>query len=170
MICVSNIETAPNNPNVYVTQAWALAVFNGDYNNLGATRKTGWNVFPKGGSPIQAPSYPPVSPPAAAVGIFFPLLLLCYADVQSPPPKKTKNIYFFEVNILGDSHLEIIVSLNDGNMYCYSWNATRLWNYNFLNGNSVAFRYDTSSYPVSPSFAQVRLFLPLLVPNPLLQT
>jgi len=115
VIGVSNIETAPNNINVYVTQGWALAVFHGDYNNLGATRQPGWKVFPVGGPPIPAQPYPPITPPAAAI-----------------------------VNILADQNLEIIVTLNDGNMWCYNYNATRMWNYNFLGGSSIVF----SSEPV----------------------
>jgi len=120
VICVSNLETDPHNSG-YVTQHWSIAVFNGNYNNLGATRKTGWELFPIGGAPM-APSYTPlVAPPAAAI-----------------------------VNILEDAKLEIVVSLNDGNMYCYDTTATRLWNYNYLNGNSLV-------YATEPTIADLNM-------------
>jgi len=111
VIGVSNIEMDPHNNGKYVTQYWALAVYNGDYGNLGATRHTNWTVFPKGSSPVIVNGYyPPLTPPATAI-----------------------------VDILGDSHPEIITTFNDGALYAFDFMSNLLWRYNFKYGLGISF-------------------------------
>ncbi len=97
----------------YVTQAYALMVLEGAHGdgNRSAMRKPGWEVLPRGDFPIEVNGwYPPGGVPAAAI-----------------------------VQIQGDARKEIVVSLNDGFMYCFSADAQMIWRYNYTNGKPVMY-------------------------------
>jgi hypothetical protein len=97
----------------YVTQAYAIMALEGAYGNgsRSAMRLSGWETLPRGDAPIQVSGwYPPGGVPAAAT-----------------------------VNIQGDARPEIVVSLNDGFMYAYAADATRLWRYNYTNGKAIMY-------------------------------
>lgn len=111
VIGIPNVELDPSNSGDYITQYYAVVVYNGDWANTGATRKQGWTVFPHGETPIQVSGYyPPSAPPAPVI-----------------------------VDILGGPQLEIITTLNDGGMYCFDYQANLLWVYNFKHGLSIMY-------------------------------
>jgi hypothetical protein len=92
VIGIPNIEIVGTSGE-YETQAYALMVLEGAYRDgeLSAMRKPGFEVLPRGERPIQVDGwYPPTGVPAAAV-----------------------------LNIVGDGGLEIVASLNDGNMCAF---------------------------------------------------
>jgi hypothetical protein len=105
---VPNVEK--NDP--YVTQAYALMVLEGDYadHSRSAMRKAGWEVLPRGASPVQVDDYPPAGIPATAT-----------------------------TNIQGDSAPEIVVSLNDYFMHAFTADGKELWKYNYSHGKGVMF-------------------------------
>jgi hypothetical protein len=53
------------------------------------------------------------------------------------------------VDLIGDSNLEIIVSLQDGAMYCFSANSSLLWRYNFQQGKSRLFSTEPLVYDLN---------------------
>jgi hypothetical protein len=97
----------------YVTQAYAVMVLEGAYGDgsRSAMRKPGWETLPRGNPPISVDGwYPPAGVPAAAV-----------------------------VNLQGDARKEIVVSLNDGFMYCFSADAQMIWRYRYTDGKAVMY-------------------------------
>ncbi len=97
----------------YVTQAYAIMVLEGSHGDGGrsAMRKPGWETLPRGDFPIQVTGwYPPGGVPAPTL-----------------------------VDIQGDRDLEIIVSLNDGYLYAFDANATRLWRQDYRHGKAIMF-------------------------------
>ena len=106
---VPNIEM--NEP--YETQAWGIMVLEGAYEDgsRSAMRKQGWEVLPRGQTPIDVDGwYPPSGVPAVA-----------------------------SVNLQGDDKPELVVSLNDGFFYAFDAEATELWRYNYSHGKSIMF-------------------------------
>jgi hypothetical protein len=97
----------------YETQAYAVMALEGSFGDgsRSAMRLPGWEILPRGDSPIVVDGwYPP-------------------AGVPAPVP----------VNIQGDSSPEILVSLNDGFLYAFSSAGTRLWRYNYTHGKRIMF-------------------------------
>jgi hypothetical protein len=97
----------------YVTQAYALMVLEGAHGDgsRSAMRKPGWEMLPRGDSPVEVDGwYPPGGVPAAAI-----------------------------VDIQGDARKEIVVSLNDGFMTCFSANAEMIWHFNYTNGKAIMY-------------------------------
>ncbi len=97
----------------YVTQAYALMVLEGAYGDgsRSAMRKPGWEVLPRGEFPVEVDGwYPPGGVPAAAI-----------------------------VDIQGDASKEIVVSLNDGYMVCFSADAQMIWRFNYTNGKVIMY-------------------------------
>ena len=97
----------------YVTQAYAVMVLEGahDDGSRSAMRKAGWEVLPRGESPIAVEGwYPPNGVPAPTT-----------------------------VNIQGDDTPEIIVSLNDGLMHGFTADGKELWRFNYTHGKAVMY-------------------------------
>jgi len=97
----------------YVTQAYAIMALEGAYGDgsRSAMRKAGWETLPRGGAPLLVAGwYPPLGVPAAAT-----------------------------VNLQGDAHPEIVVSLNDGFMHALSSTATELWRYDYRHGKPLMY-------------------------------
>jgi hypothetical protein len=99
----------------YVTQGFLLMVLQGNYGDGGnaAMRLPAFEKLPTSGQPPVRASgdyYPPDGVPAPAVA-----------------------------NILGDARPEIVVSLNDGYVYCYSPDNTLLWRYDYAKGGTKVF-------------------------------
>ncbi|MFH2000673.1 MAG: VCBS repeat-containing protein [Planctomycetota bacterium] len=97
----------------YVTQAYGIMVLEGSHGDgsRSAMRKAGWEVLPRGESPVNVSGwYPPSGVPAALT-----------ADIR------------------GDSHPEIVVSLNDGFMYAYDYQGNRLWRHNYGHGKPIMY-------------------------------
>jgi hypothetical protein len=97
----------------YVTQAYAIMVLEGTYGDgqRSAMRLPGWEILPRGQTPIKVDGwYPPVAPPAPTT-----------------------------IDIQNDSRPEIIVSLNDGFMHAFDAQANELWRYNYTRGKPVMF-------------------------------
>ncbi|MCU0302635.1 MAG: VCBS repeat-containing protein [Thermoanaerobaculales bacterium] len=102
----------------YVTQAYAVMVLEGAHGDgsRSARRKAGWEVLPRGDAPISVSGwYPPTGVPAPTV-----------------------------VNIVGDAHPEIVVSLNDGYVAAYSSTGQRLWRTNTRHGLAISFNTETT--------------------------
>jgi hypothetical protein len=102
----------------YVTQAYGVMVLEGSHGDgsRSARRKTGWETLPRGGTPIDVDGwYPPSGVPAATI-----------------------------VNITGDAHPEIVVSLNDGFVYAFDHNGQRLWRRNTRHGLAISFNSETT--------------------------
>jgi hypothetical protein len=109
VIGIPNVEL--NIP--YETQAYAVMVLEGAYGDgsRSAMRKAGWEVLPRGDFPVEVDGYyPPGGVPAAAI-----------------------------VDLQGDTDKEIIVSLNDGFMYCFSAHAEMIWRFNYTNGKAIMY-------------------------------
>jgi FG-GAP-like repeat len=108
----------------YQTQAYGIMVLEGAHHageNSGM-RLPGWEVLPRGDKPISVDGwYPPGGVPA-------PLT----------------------INIQGDDRPEIVVSLNDGFMYCITADASILWRYNYRHNKRVMY----SSEPVAVDLNQ----------------
>lgn len=103
----------------YETQAYGIFVLKGAYGNgdESAMRKEGWEVIPRGEKPISVDGwYPPGGVPAIMVA-----------------------------DILGNPGLEMVVSLNDGFMYCFSSSGEILWRYNYRHSKRIMY----ASEPVS---------------------
>jgi hypothetical protein len=99
----------------YVTQAYLLAVFDGNYGDgsLAGMRHPGFETMPSSQQPVVRASgdyYPPSGIPAPAIA-----------------------------NIALDPSPEIVVSLNDGLVYAYSSKAQLLWKYDVTHGAAHAF-------------------------------
>jgi len=97
----------------YDTQAYAVMVLEGAYGDgrRSAMRKPGWEMPPRGDFPIEVDGwYPPAGVPAAAI-----------------------------VDLQGDARKEIVVSLNDGFMSCFTADADMLWRYNYTRGKAVIY-------------------------------
>ncbi len=97
----------------YQTQAYALMVLQGAHGDgsRSAMRAPGWEILPRGDSPIDVNGwYPPSGVPAAAT-----------------------------IDIQGDALPEIVVSLNDGFVYAFNADGSRLWRFNYTNGKSIMF-------------------------------
>ena len=97
----------------YETQAYAIMVLEGAHGDgsRSGMRKPGWEVLPRGNKPISVDGwYPPGGVPAATT-----------------------------VDIQGDAHPEIVVSLNDGFIHAFDANAQELWKYNFTFGKAVMY-------------------------------
>ncbi len=97
----------------YETQAYAVMVLEGAYGDgtRSARRKSGWEVLPRGDTPIDVDGwYPPSGVPAPTL-----------------------------VDISGDARPEIIVSLNDGYVYAYDASGTRLWRTSYRHSKPIMF-------------------------------
>ena len=97
----------------YVTQAYGVMALQGSWGDgsRSAMRLPGWETLPRGGAPIPvAGYYPPSAPPA-------PVIL----DIQ------------------GDAHPEILVSLNDGFLSAFQADGALLWRYNYTKGKAILF-------------------------------
>jgi hypothetical protein len=97
----------------YETQAYAIMVLEGAYGggDRSAMRKAGWETLPRGGTPIQDDDwYPPIGVPAPTI-----------------------------VDIQGDERPEILVSLNDGLLYAFSYDGQELWHFNYLVENGIMY-------------------------------
>jgi hypothetical protein len=109
VIGVPNVEL--NEP--YETQAFAIMALEGAHGDgsRSAMRKAGWEMLPRGTTPIAVDGwYPPLGVPAAAT-----------------------------VNLQGDSAPEIVVSLNDGGMYAFDAVGRQIWRYDYTFGKSIMF-------------------------------
>lgn len=97
----------------YETQAYGVMVLEGAHGDgsRSAMRKAGFETLPRGQYPIQVDGwYPPTGIPAATT-----------------------------VNIRDDDRPEIIVSLNDGFIYCFDAAATRLWRHDYTQGKPIMY-------------------------------
>ena len=99
----------------YETQGYAFMVLQGaqDGGAHSAMRLPGWENLPISAKPVPRASgdwYPPDGVPAPVIA-----------------------------NILGDSHPEIIASINDGAIYAVSPDAQILWHYNYAKGTAKTF-------------------------------
>jgi hypothetical protein len=97
----------------YETQAYAVTVLEGSHGDgsRSARRKAGWETLPRGDDPVDVDGwYPPGGVPAPAT-----------------------------VDITGDGRPEIIVSLNDHQMYAFDATATRLWRYDYSHGKAIMY-------------------------------
>lgn len=97
----------------YETQAYAVMVLEGAYGDgtRSARRKSGWEVLPRGDTPIDVDGwYPPSGVPAPTL-----------------------------VDISGDARPEIIASLNDGYVYAYDASGTRLWRTSYRHSKPIMF-------------------------------
>jgi hypothetical protein len=106
---VPNIEM--NEP--YETQAYGIMVLEGAHGDgsRSAMRLAGWETMPRGEYPIQVDGYyPPGGVPAALT-----------LDVQ------------------GDAASEIVVSLNDGFVYAFGADASRLWRFDYTHGEAIMY-------------------------------
>ena len=102
----------------YVTQAYGVMVLEGAHGdgNRSARRKAGWETLPRGDTPIDVDGwYPPSGVPAPTI-----------------------------VNITGDAHPEIVVSLNDGFVYAFDHSGQRLWRRNTRHGLAISFNSETT--------------------------
>ncbi len=109
VVGVPNIEM--NEP--YETMAYGVMVLEGAYGDgsRSAMRRAGFETLPRGESPIKVDGwYPPIGVPS-------PLTV----DIQGDPDK------------------EIVVSLNDGFIYAFDANGTRLWRFDFTFGKDIMF-------------------------------
>jgi hypothetical protein len=102
----------------YVTQAYGVMVLEGAHGdgNRSARRKAGWEILPRGDTPIDVDGwYPPSGVPAPTI-----------------------------INITGDAHPEIVVSLNDGFVYAFDHSGQRLWRRNTRHGLAISFNSETT--------------------------
>lgn len=102
----------------YVTQAYGVMVLEGSHGDgsRSARRKSGWENLPRGDTPIDVDGwYPPSGVPATTI-----------------------------VNITGDAHPEIVVSLNDGHVYAFNSDGQRLWRRNTRHGLAISFNSETT--------------------------
>ena len=102
----------------YVTQAYGVMVLEGSHGDgsRSARRKTGWETLPRGDTPIDVDGwYPPSDVPATTI-----------------------------VNITGDDHPEIVVSLNDGHVYAFDHSGRRLWRQNTRHGLAISYNSETT--------------------------
>ncbi len=109
VIGVPNVET--DIP--YVTQAYAVMVLEGAHGDgsRSARRKAGWEDLPRGGTPIDVDGwYPPYGVPSPAL-----------------------------VDISGDEHPEIVVSLNDGYLYAFRADGVQLWRTSYRHSKPIMF-------------------------------
>jgi hypothetical protein len=114
VISAPSVEIADPNTGGYQKLAYCVVVYLGGYNNLSvsAMMHPNWHIAPQSLSPLIVVngSYPPVAPTQPTV-----------------------------VNIIGDSNPEIIVSLNDGHIYCFDSTSRLLWRYDYTHGLSIMF-------------------------------
>jgi hypothetical protein len=94
----------------YETQAYLLMVLEGNYGGgeRAATRHPGFEALPSSDKPPVRPDgdyYPPSGIPAPAIA-----------------------------NLVGDARPEVVVSLNDGFVYCFSPDGERLWRHDVSHG------------------------------------
>jgi hypothetical protein len=97
----------------YETQAYGIMVLEGAYGDMSrsAMRKKGWEVLPRGETPVQVDGwYPPSGIPAAVT-----------------------------VNVQGDEKPEIIVSLNDGFVYMFDADGNQVWRFNAGHNKSIMY-------------------------------
>lgn len=109
VVGVPNVEK--NEP--YETQAYALMALEGSHGDgsRSAMRKAGWETLPRGGKPIAVDGwYPPGGVPAPA-----------------------------SVDLQGDEHPEIIVSLNDGGMYAFDASGKQIWRFDYTFGKTIMY-------------------------------
>ena len=102
----------------YVTQAYGVMVLEGAHGDgsRSARRKPGWEVLPRGDAPIAVDGwYPPTGVPAPTI-----------------------------VNIVGDPHPEIVVSLNDGFVSAFDHTGQRLWRTATRHGLPISFNSETT--------------------------
>jgi hypothetical protein len=102
----------------YVTQAYAVMVLEGAHRDgsRSARRKSGWETLPRGDAPILVDGwYPPTGVPATTI-----------------------------VDLVGDVHPEIIVSLNDGYVTAFSSAGQRLWRTDTRHGLAISFNTETT--------------------------
>jgi len=103
----------------YETQAYGVMVLEGAHGDgsRSAMRKAGFETLPRGQRPIQVDGwYPPTGIPAATT-----------------------------VNIRDDDRPEIVVSLNDGFVYCFDASATRLWRYEYTQGKPIMYASEAAA-------------------------
>ncbi len=101
----------------YETQAYAVMVLEGAHGDgsRSAMRKPGWEALPRGDAPIQVDGwYPPGGVPSPTI-----------ADIDAAPG------------------LEIIASLNDGQVYAFSAEGARLWRFDYRFGKSIMYASET---------------------------
>ncbi len=112
VVGAANIEME-NDASHYITQAYGIMALEGAYGDRqrSAMRLPGWEILPRGGSPIEVDGdYPPMGVPAPVT-----------------------------INIQGDDLPEIVVSLNDGCLYAYESDGAELWHFNYTHGKAIMF-------------------------------
>jgi hypothetical protein len=103
----------------YQTQAYAVMVLEGGHGDgeRSARRKSGWEMLPRGDAPVAVEGwYPPGGVPAPTV-----------------------------VDISGDARPEIVASLNDGFVYAFNAEATRLWRTSYRHGKPIMFSSEVAA-------------------------
>lgn len=114
VVGVPNVER--NEP--YETVGFAIMALDGAHGDRSrsAMRHAGWETLPRGGPPILVDGYyPPLGVPAPAI-----------------------------VNVQGDGHPEIVVSLNDGFMHAFAHDARELWRYDYRHGKPLMYASEPS--------------------------
>ena len=97
----------------YETQAYGIMVLEGAHGDgsRSGMRKAGWEILPRGGTPIAVDGwYPPGGVPAAAIA-----------------------------NVRDDERPEIAVSLNDGYVYLFDADGNRLWRFDYTHGKPIMY-------------------------------
>lgn len=97
----------------YETQAYAVMVLEGAHGDgsRSARRKAGWEIPPRGGTPIEVDGwYPPYGVPAPTI-----------------------------VDLSGDPRPEIVVPTDDGHVTAFDADATRLWSVDVRHGKPLMF-------------------------------
>jgi hypothetical protein len=109
-----NIEFGTNSFGEYLTTNYAVMVLEGSYGDgsRSARRLAGWDNLPTSGTPLvrSDPFYPPLG-----------------------------NLAPTTVDITGDGRPEVLVCLNDGYVYAFATNATRLWRTDIRHGRQVMY-------------------------------
>jgi hypothetical protein len=123
----------------YVTQYYAIMALDGAYGDgsRSAMRHTGWETLPHGDKPMQVSGYYPPS------------------GVPAPTT----------VNIQGDSHPEIVVSLNDGFVYCFDYTGKRIWRFNYTFGKKIMYASEVTVADLNQDGSPELLFTTYGDPN-----
>jgi len=102
----------------YETQAWAVMVLEGahDGGERSAMRKPGWEVLPRGGTPmLPGGDYPPLGVPAPTT-----------------------------VDLDGDAMPEIVAPLGDGSVYAFAPTGESLWSFDHRFGEPLSYATETT--------------------------
>lgn len=109
-----NVEFGIDSYGGYLTTNFSVMVLEGSYGDgsRSARRLPGWENPPGGGAPLfrSDPYYPPLGIPAPTT-----------------------------VDITGDGRPDVLVSLNDGYIYAFGTNGTRLWRTDIRHGRQVMY-------------------------------